>query len=83
MSLRNVFCDTHFFLYFFCFSKNLGKNVASCHWHSKEVSQQLGNTMAIISAHTPGPHMWVSAGPTATVPPRPYFKCSTTEEVRG
>ena len=43
------------FLYFGDSGKNEATDLA--------VSQLRGSTIAIISAHVPGPHMWASAGP--------------------
>ena len=44
---------------FFCIFEKLGKNEAT----NLAVSQLRGSTVAIISAHVPGQHMWASAGP--------------------
>ena len=55
MSLRKV---SHRALVFCIFEKS-GKNEAT----DLAVSQLRGSTIAIISAHVPGQHMWASAGP--------------------
>ena len=60
-------------LRFFCIFEKSGKNEAT----DLAVSQLRGSTIAIISAHVPGPHMWASAGP-GTVH---QFKFSKTVEV--
>ena len=46
-------------LRFFCIFEKSGKNEAT----DLAVSQLWGSTIAIISAHVPGQHMWASAGP--------------------
>ena len=68
MGLRKVSYEA--FPFSVIFEKS-GKNEAT----DLEVSQLWGSTIAIISAHVPGPHMWASAGPG------PAFKFSETVEV--
>ena len=55
MSLRKVSYEAFVFSVFFL---NSGKNEAT----DLAVSQLRGSTIAIISAHVPGQHMWASAG---------------------
>ena len=47
---------------FFCIFEKSGKNEAT----DLAVSQLRGSTIAIISAHVPGQHMWASADPGPT-----------------
>ena len=44
---------------FFCIFEKSGKNETT----DLAVSQRWGSTIAIISAHVPGPNIWASAGP--------------------
>ena len=55
MSLRKV---SHKAFVFFCILEKSGKNEATY----LAVSQLRGSTIAIITTHVPGPHMWASAG---------------------
>ena len=67
MSLRKVSCEA---FVFFCIFEKSGINEAT----DLAVSQLRGSTIAIISAHVPGQHMWASAGPSGQGPSSSYPK---------
>ena len=57
--LESSIFDSLSHLRFYCIFKKSGKTEAT----DLAVSQLRGTTIAIISAHVPGQHIWASAGP--------------------